>query len=107
MTETKNLSAAHADAYRDIFAERGPFAFVAVTPYETIPGIHAALGIAEANKPGYYPVPLGWARFARFEDAETEADRLNHANGLSDDDAFRIAASTMGGRRYTSEPQET
>jgi hypothetical protein len=101
---TLNLTDHHAEAYRDACADRGKIAFVAIMPDEPFPGIQGALGVAVANERGYFPVPLGWARYATYDAAADHADRLNtQVLGLTTADAFRIIASTMGGMRYTPE----
>lgn len=103
MPEPLPLSANRADAYREACAARGvPFAFVAVTPAEKLDGINGALGLALANESGYAPVPLGWARYASLDAATEHADALNAGLGLDAETAFRIVASTMGGRRYVA-----
>lgn len=103
MTEPLPLTTHRAEAYRDACADRGPIAFVAVMPDENLPGIQGALGVAVANERGYFPVPLGWARYATRDAAAEHAEHLNRHLGLGDEAAWQIIASTMGGRRYTPE----
>lgn len=94
------LSAVRIEAYRRNLEEGPPFAFVAVLPDASVDGIQGALGIAVANEPGFYMVPLGWARFASMDAAQAGAEEANAELGVSDDTAFRIVASTMGGKRF-------
>lgn len=104
---TQPLTTQRAEAYRDALAarNRGPIAFVAVTPNEECPGVHAALGIAVANERGYMPVPLGWAAFETWEAAESNVDELNKHLGLDRMEGLKIIASTMGGMRYVRNPR--
>lgn len=101
MTAPLNLTTQRAEAYRKACAERGPIAFVAIMPDEACAEIQGALGVAVANERGYFPVPLGWARYATYEAAADHAEHLNRHLGLDAETAFQIIASTMGGRRYT------
>lgn len=103
MVEPLPLTPERALAYRDAAADRGAVALVAVLPPEPLDGIGGALGVAVANESGYHPVPLGWARYASLDAASAHADALNEsALGLDAETAFRIIASTMGGRRYVA-----
>lgn len=93
------LTDRRAEAY--VHAMKGkPFAFVAVSPSESICGIRGALGLAIANDPGYMPVPLGWAHYDTFEGAQDHVDHLNKHIGLTDEQATFVQISTMGGVRY-------
>jgi len=95
------LTQARLEGYRDFFANeenRGPIAIVAVVS-EEIAG-HFGLGIAVANERGYNPIPAGWAIFETMEAAEADADRANAQLGHDDLQAFKIVASTMGGKLY-------
>ena len=62
------------------------------------------LGIAVANEPGYHPIPVFWALAEYGPDASKamgdHADELNAERGMDHDTAFRIIASTMGGRAF-------
>lgn len=101
---TYNLTDTRAKSYQTACADRGQIAFVATSPDEALPGIQGAIGVAVANERGYFPVPLGWARYATYDSAADHADYLNEkVLGLTVDDAFAIIASTMGGKRYTPE----
>lgn len=78
------------------------FAFVAVLhDHESPDGkTRAALGIAVANLPGYIPLPQFYYAAARIDDAESKADSLNAAKGVTTETAMLIQISTMGGKRY-------
>jgi len=108
MTETVQLLQHRAEAYAEAVAgqDRGPIAFVAVMPQEPLQGYQGALGVAVANERGYFPVPLGWARYTSFEGAPDHAEYLNEeVLKLTDMESFKIIASTMGGLRYTRDVQ--
>lgn len=70
------------------------WAFTAVTN-----GDYWGLGIAVANEPGYYPIPLTWANVkmgpGAYEAMSEHADELNVDEGLAIKEADRIVISTM------------
>lgn len=53
------------------------------------------LGVAIANEAGYYPVPWAWCHADDYGEMADHADELNRAQGLTDEEAARIALSTM------------
>ncbi len=53
------------------------------------------LGVAVANEPGYYPVPLYHFNVDNYDEAVAEADRLNEQNGKTHDAAIDIVTSSM------------
>lgn len=98
-----SLTDARLTAYADFFAaeeNRGPIAIAAIISNE-MPG-HFGLGIAVANERGYNPIPAGWAVFESMEMAERDAEKANESLGLDDLEAFKIVASTMGGKLYST-----
>lgn len=56
------------------------------------------LGVAVANESGYSPVPEMRFSTPRYDDAATEAERLNKEMGLSDTTSMKIVMSTMRGK---------
>jgi hypothetical protein len=67
------------------------WAFVAAYPPRTD---ICGLGIAIANEPGFYPVPLTWAN-GTFDEMSDHADELNLAEGLNIMAATKIVLSSM------------
>lgn len=104
MADTFPLTFLRAEAYAEAAADRGKVAFVAVIPQENLAGINGALGLAIANELGYFPVPLGWARYTSFDAAANHADILNNHLGHDDGTAFEIICSTMGGKPFREKP---
>lgn len=97
----KQMSKGHFEGIKDAFEReegRGPIAFVPVI--ETDLQGHFGLGVAVANERGYNPLPAGFACFESYDLAEAEATRLNGLLKLDHDTAWRIVASTMGGKLY-------
>jgi hypothetical protein len=90
------LTIERAQSYQRVI--NTPFCFVAVTGAHKYQG---HLGIARANERGYNPIPMGWARYVTFAEAEAHADLLNSQTlGLTNEDSTFIIISTMGGIRY-------
>lgn len=72
----------------------------AYTP--TITGDIPSLGIAVANEKGYCPISAFHASADTYDEMADHADELNLARGLDVNTAFRIIASTMGGKQFVA-----
>ena len=59
------------------------------------PGPPFVLGIAAANEPGYWPIPVNWAHADSYDEMADHADELNEAEGISKDEASRVHISSM------------
>lgn len=58
-------------------------------------GPAAALGVAVANEAGYMPIAATWCNADTYDEMADYADELNRAEGLDDEVAMRIVASSM------------
>ena len=58
------------------------------------------LGVAVANEPGYYPVPLHWSHSDNYEAMLEHAHELNDALGLSRREAALIISSSMAAQNW-------
>lgn len=85
-----------------------PYALTAVTDRNHPSGF--GLGIADCNERGYTPVSVSLLRHvpsdAGYDAMADIADKVNAALGRDQADAFRIIASTMGGRYYDANGAE-
>ena len=75
----------------DALVEGKVWAFVPVIGHN----YPAALGIAVANEPGYYPIPEFWCYGDCWDQMAQHADQLNAAEGKDRKSAAVIVASTM------------
>jgi hypothetical protein len=76
------------------------FAFAAIVSRQH-DGRDFGIGLAEENDPGYWPQP-GFGSFTTWTEASDKARQLNASQGLTDDDAAHIVASSM---RKTTKPK--
>lgn len=60
------------------------------------------LGVAIANEPGYYPIPLTWANSDSWDSMSDHATELNRDMGLTAINEARIICSTMGGKAVSA-----
>lgn len=61
------------------------------------------LGIAAANEPGYWPVPLWYAQADSYDEAHAMAEELNRdVLGLNDMAEARIICSSMAAGKINS-----
>jgi F420-0:gamma-glutamyl ligase-like protein len=67
----------------------------AFTPV-VVEGCCIGLGVAVANEPGYYPVPIGWCHADTWQEMEKHAKELNREMGLDARTACIIVATSMG-----------
>lgn len=68
----------------------------------TITGDIPSLGIVVANEKGYCPISAFFVYADTYDEMAAHADELNQARGLDSHTAFRIIASTMGGKRFVA-----
>ena len=58
-------------------------------------GAEYGLGIAVANEPGYYPIPLRWCHSDNYNEMARHAEALNTAENVPLPIMYRIIATTM------------
>lgn len=63
------------------------------------------LGVAVANEPGYYPVPLHWCHADTWDEAQAHAVELNREEGISEDAEMRIVCSSMAAGKVRQKPK--
>lgn len=60
----------------------------------TVTATGFGVGLAEENKPGYWPCPQ-YGTFATWDEAFAKARELNQARDMNEETAIRIVCSSM------------